>query len=161
MTVSSRVGHLNGMPEDHRIPIVQQYDIRSEGPIEPWPRLIVPDGKISHYQTLNRDEGEVERLSLFWSKPNEPVETKRTLEERVCPFLGTRREVNGPGTGRWVGPTVEVLALNIDAWLSGLDYPQRPDTDGSTGKGWRLTNTAIGFGYVEFVVEPHWQVFGK
>lgn len=147
----------------HRIPVVQQYDIRSEGDMLPWLELIVRDIWISHYETTTAPDvlGEsplIERLQLFWTLPPAPASGKPRTEE-IMQFMDSKRvRVNDYYV--WEGPSVEAIALKIAAWLSSCEYPPAPDCDGSVEKGWRLCNNGC-FQYVEFFVEPHWQVLGK
>lgn len=133
---------------EHRIPIVQDYDIRSEGPITPWLRLIVPDGKISHYAEGEGLHGH-QRLLLYWSHAKGSI-----------PLLSTIMQRKGGGEV-WTGPPVDILGASIDTWLSVIPYPDPPDCDGSVHKGWRLSNMALDHGYTEFFVEPHWQEYHK
>lgn len=143
---------------DHRIPGVQRFDIQSEGPILPWLRLIVADGKVSHFAETTESMGgngidsrtlAVARLVLYWTRAGTSL--LGTVPQQLSHNQGTR----------WVGPSVEALASSIDAWLRSATFPDEPDTDGSAHKGWRLTNTDTGYGYAEFAVDPHWTVYGK
>lgn len=128
------------------IPIVQEYDIYSEGPIVGWLSLIAEDGKITHYNELDGV------LVLYWHKGD---------DSGASPLLGTQKiKRDFHNDARWIGPSVETLATAIDAWLVAQDYGSAPSTDGSTKRGWHLTNKGC-YHYVEFVVEPHWQVYGK
>jgi len=148
---------------EHRIPTVQQYDIRSEADLLPWLELIVREHKISHYRTTTAPDvlGEspiIERLELFWTLPPAPSVVRPTADG-IMQFMGSKRvRVNDYYV--WNGPSVEAIALNIAAWLSSCEYPPAPDCDGSVEKGWRLCNHGC-FQYVEFFVEPHWQEFHK
>lgn len=65
--------------------------------------------------------------------------------------------------------TVDMLVPVILAMLESMEYPEEPDTDGSTSKGWRLRsgfytvpkNDSIANFYVQFTIEPEWMEYGK
>ena len=66
-------------------------------------------------------------------------------------------------------PTKLSLDLCADIaweWLQAIEYPEEPDTDGSTAKGWRLytdfRGTVEPYNWASFVaVEPRWFEYGK
>ncbi len=140
------------------IPSVQEYDIRSEGDVLPWLRLMVEDGEVTHYRQLSIDSGGTpDRLMLYWTLPEKGMDDG----EPVSPLLGTRQERLPRGNGdRWMGPKVEHLASMIEGWLGAAKRADRPYTDGSTEIGWRLCNLDL-YHYRKLFVEPHWQVYGK
>lgn len=73
--------------------------------------------KVTHYRTGNDING-VPYLCLMWAagdkKPN------------VIPLMA---ELKSP----------DAIAHQIYAWLQGVEYPERPDIDGDSHKGFRVT----------------------
>lgn len=59
----------------------------------------------------------------------------------------------------------EAATAMIKDWLEVQNYGTAPDTDGSTGRGWRVYNEHWGhvnesfYGFV--AVAPHWIIYGK
>lgn len=142
-----------------RVPHVQEFDVLSEGPVLPWLKLMANDGQISHYafappgtvHVYNEPPSTVERLVLYWSQPSATV--------GALPLIGTTRQRKNDHS-IWVGPTVEHVAGMVEAWLATVERGDRPRTDGSTDRGWRICNIGC-HQYDHLFVEPHWQVYGK
>lgn len=61
--------------------------------------------------------------------------------------------------------SVSTYADLITTWLSTVEYPKEPYTDGSTEKGFKLTTNAMAKceqpWYVTFLVSPIWIIHGK
>jgi hypothetical protein len=137
---------------------IQFFDIRSDGSIHDWLRLIIADGAVSHYFTGERpaEKGPnlfVGRLELLDGMPTPP-------DRRADPIFGAMRLLGSiqrrvASGSQWFGPDVEAVGYNITAWLNQVDYPDRP-TGGRFAKGWRISNDGCS-GNTKFFVEPHWQ----
>lgn len=61
--------------------------------------------------------------------------------------------------------TSDMLADFVAGWLSSADYPEKPDFDGSSVKGWRVYNEEwghVGKSHYAFVaIQPVWSLYGK
>ena len=61
--------------------------------------------------------------------------------------------------------TGDALQGFVQSWLDGVEYPPKPDIDGSVAKGCRVYNEA--WGQIDdqwqacIAVEPHWIMYGK
>lgn len=137
-----------------------KFDITHEGDIDRFIEVVTSDGRVTHATTYPGD-GEEEvppRLVFFWTDPRFPEAT---------PLIGASRErkrINSE-TMTWSGVSVELVSALAREFLRTVEYPKAPFTDGSVGKGWRLTNSSgfqeKGCYYVELAVEPAWMVYGK
>jgi hypothetical protein len=59
----------------------------------------------------------------------------------------------------------DMLVPLINAWLKDAEYGEEPDIDGSTVKGWTISNRikyeVKGQFYITFAVYPTWLEYGK
>ena len=99
-------------------------------------KLVMTDEKATHFQVSPVKAGEL--MKLFWHE--------------------------GPGASALPFPaTAELVAETVWAWLQQAKYPEQPDFDGSTTKGFKLHthDASSGWSYVIFTVETEWALFGK
>ena len=93
---------------------------------------------LSYHSKVHYWECRKGKLALLWSNP-----------EDTYPFL---TPLDDP----------EQLAGMVLGWLLGAAYPEeRPDTDGSVKKGFRVRGHEDGYGYTVATIEPVWIVYGK